>query len=212
MPLSNNYGMFETRLRSLHYKLKKDQNFLSEYYKIIQDQLRNGIIERVTKSNSETELKAKGTHYSPHHAVVRKDLETNKVRIVCHGRVQPRIPKKGRSLNYCLQIRGNYIPRTRIFDMLTKFRQNAWHWSDGRHRESISYRGYQVRRWGHAPILMVGRSVCIQTRNVEYRFNRLVFGLRPSRLILGATIAHHLLKIQAERTRNSRITGEVPER
>ena len=70
MPLSNNYGMCETRLRSLHYKLKKDQNLLREYHKIIQDQQRNGIIERVTKSNSDTEFKAKGTHYSPHHAVV----------------------------------------------------------------------------------------------------------------------------------------------
>ena len=78
MPQSNNYGMCETRLRSLHYKLK-DQNLLSEYHKIIEDQQRNGIIERVTKSNSETELKVKGTHYSPHHAVVRKDRETTKV-------------------------------------------------------------------------------------------------------------------------------------
>ena len=31
-----------------------------------------------------------------------------------------------------------------------------------------------------------------QPEIVEYRFNRLVFGLRPSPSILGATIAHHL--------------------
>ena len=71
MPLSNKYEMCETRLRSLHYKLKKDHNLLSEYHKIIQDQQRNGVIERVKKSNSEPEVKARGTHYSPHHAVVR---------------------------------------------------------------------------------------------------------------------------------------------
>ena len=32
----------------------------------------------------------------------------------------------------------------------------------------------------------------IKPEIVEYRFNRLVFGLRPSPSILGATIAHHL--------------------
>ena len=73
------------------------------------------------KSNSETEVKAKGTHYSPHHAVVRKDRETTKVRIVYDGSAKN--SKEGRSLNDCLQIGDNYIPH--IFDMLTKFRWNA---------------------------------------------------------------------------------------
>ena len=52
---SDNYGMCEIRLRSLHYKLT-DQNLLREYHKIIHNQQRNGIIERVTKSNRETKL------------------------------------------------------------------------------------------------------------------------------------------------------------
>ena len=56
-----------------------------EYHKIIEDEQRNGIIEKVTKSNSETELEVKGTRYSPHHAVVRKDRETTKVRVVYDG-------------------------------------------------------------------------------------------------------------------------------
>ena len=121
MPLSNNYGMWETCLQSLHYKLKKDQNLLSKYHKIIQDQQTNGIIERVPKLNSETEVKVKGTHYSPHHAVVHKDSETTKVCIVYDGSAKN--SKEGQSLNDCLQIGDNYIPH--IFDMLTKFRWNA---------------------------------------------------------------------------------------
>ena len=109
------------RLQSLHYKLTKDHNLLSEYRKIIQHQQRNEIIERMTKLKSETEVKVEGTHYSPHHAVVCKDCETTKVCIVYDGSAKN--SKEGRSLNDCLQIGDNYIPH--IFNMLAKFRWNA---------------------------------------------------------------------------------------
>ena len=121
IPLSNNYGMCKTRLQSLHYKLKKDHNLLSEYRKIIQHQQRNGIIERMTKSKSEIEVKAEGTHYSPHHVVVCKDCETTKVCIVYDGSAKN--SKEGRSLNDYLQIGDNYISHT--FNMLAKFCWNA---------------------------------------------------------------------------------------
>lgn len=73
----------------------------------------------MTKSNSETKLKARITH--PTKVVVRKDRETTKVRIVYDGSAKN--SKEGRSLNDCLQIGDNYVPH--IFDMLTKFRWNA---------------------------------------------------------------------------------------
>ena len=187
MPLSNNYGLCETRLRSLHYKLKKDQNLLSEYHKIIQDQQGNGIIERVTKSNSETELEVKGTHYSPHHAVVRKDRETTKVRIVYDGSAKN--SKEGRSLNDCLQIGDNYIPH--IFDMLTKFRWNAIGLTADIEKAFLMV-GIKPEDRDMLRFLWFEDPFAIKPEIVEYRFNRLVFGLRPSPSILGATIAHHL--------------------
>ena len=187
MPLSDNYGMCETRLRSLHYKLKKDQNLLSEYHKIIHDQQRNGIIERVTKSSSETEPKVKGTHYSPHHAVVRKDRETTKVRIVYDGSAKN--SKEGRSLNDCLQIGDNYIPH--IFDMLTKFRWNAIGLTADIEKAFLMV-GIKPEDRDMLRFLWFEDPFAIKPEIVEYRLNRLVFGLRPSPSLLGATIAHHL--------------------
>ena len=42
------------------------------------DQLRKGIVETVESANEEVE----NIHYLPHHAVVRRNKETTKVRVV----------------------------------------------------------------------------------------------------------------------------------
>ena len=81
LPRTNNYRMCET----LHHKLKGEPNLLHEYDKIIQEQARTEIVERVPKLNDANKLNTKGIYYSPHHAVVRKDRETTKVRIVYDG-------------------------------------------------------------------------------------------------------------------------------
>ena len=121
LPSSNNYGMCESRLRSLHQKLKAKPELLSEYDNIIKEQEQNGIVERAPVKNIENDLEAKRVHYSPHHAVVRKDRETTKVRVVYDGSAKS--SKQDRSLNDCLEVGDNYIPL--IFDMLLKFRWNT---------------------------------------------------------------------------------------
>ena len=55
----------------------------------------------------------KRVYYSPHHAVVRKDRETAKVRIVYDGSAKN--SKEERSLNDCLEVGDSHIPH--IFDM-----------------------------------------------------------------------------------------------
>ena len=100
--------MCATRLRSLHLKLKKEPKLLKEYDNIIQDQRKNGIVEILLASKDEdfketkrnTEVTSKGIHYSPHHAVVRRDRETTKVQVVYDGSAKNR--KDERSLNDCL--------------------------------------------------------------------------------------------------------------
>ena len=188
MPQSNNYGMCEARLRSLHRNLTKEPNLLVEYDKIIQDQLQNGIVERVPKSNSETNfLNAKGTHYSPHHAVVRRDRETTKVRIVYDGSAKN--SKDERSLNDCLHVGDNYIPH--IFDMLSKFRWNAVGLTADIEKAFLMV-GIKPEDRDMLRFLWFDDPLAVKPKVVEYRFNRLVFGLRPSPSILGKTIAHHL--------------------
>lgn len=113
--------MFETRLRSLHHKLKNEPSLLHEYDKIIQEQVQTDIVEKVPNLNNENKPISKRVYYSPHHAVVRKDRETTKIRIVYDGSAKN--SKEEQSLNVCLQVGENHIPH--IFDMLTKFRWNA---------------------------------------------------------------------------------------
>jgi len=118
----SNYGMCVTRLRSLHSKLKREPYLLKEYDSIIQEQQKNGIVETVPEKEDqmpdEDKLNTKRIHYSPHHAVVRRDRKTTKVRIVYDGSAKN--CKDERSLNDCLEVGDNYIPH--VFEMLTRFR------------------------------------------------------------------------------------------
>lgn len=102
LPSSNNYGMCEARLRSLHQKLRIKPEVFSEYDKNIKEQEQDGIVERAPVKHSESDLEAKRAHYSPHHAVVRKDRETTKVRVVYDGSAKS--SKQDRSLNDCLEV------------------------------------------------------------------------------------------------------------
>ena len=120
LPSSDHYQLCENRLRSLHHKLRKDPALLTEYDNIIQEQLNTGIIEEVSSGDFNNE-KATQIHYLPHHAVVRKDRETTKVRIVYDG--SAKTSKDDNSLNDCLETGPNCIPH--VFDMLANFRKNT---------------------------------------------------------------------------------------
>ena len=77
--LPDNYDLCRKRLTGLLQKLKKSPDHLRYYNVMIQDQLRKGIIEPVTDPDQFVEGKL---HYLPHHAVVRTDKQTTKLRIV----------------------------------------------------------------------------------------------------------------------------------
>lgn len=66
---------------------------------------------------AETEVTLKIINKSPHHAVVKRDHEITKARIVCDGSAKN--CKDEQSLHDCLEVVENYIPH--IFEMLTSF-------------------------------------------------------------------------------------------
>lgn len=187
-PSSTNYRMCENRLKSLHHKLKNEPNLLRDYDEIVKDQLQKGIVERVLGPISDaTEEKSKGVHYSPHHAVVRKNRETTKVRVVYDG--SAKYSKEERSLNDCLEVGENYIPH--VFDQLTKFRWNAIGLT-GDIEKAFLMVGIKPVDRDMLRFLWYEDPFSSKPEIAVYRFNRLVFGLRPSPSILGATIEHHL--------------------
>eukprot|EP00795_Rhopilema_esculentum_P005667 gene5667-10907_t len=73
--IPDNYSVSEKRLFSLLNKLKNHPEVLNEYDKIISDQLKNGIIERVDPT---VNFDVGKTHYLPHRAVVREDKTTTR--------------------------------------------------------------------------------------------------------------------------------------
>lgn len=67
-----------------------------------------------------------------------------------------------RSLNDCLEVGGNHTPH--IVDMLTKFRWNTVGLTADIEK-ALFNGGHQTRRSRRAPIFMVPRSVCEETRD-----------------------------------------------
>ena len=64
------------RLYGLERRLKQTPVILREYDAILHEKLDKGIIERVEDSDETPRM----IHYLPHHAVIRQDKETTKVR------------------------------------------------------------------------------------------------------------------------------------
>ena len=75
--LPSNYNISLKRLKGQLGRLKKEPEILEEYDSVIKEQLEKGIIEPVIELE-----RAEKIHYIPHHAVVRKDAKTTKVRVV----------------------------------------------------------------------------------------------------------------------------------
>ena len=94
-PLPTNYNLSRRRLTGLLHRLKQNPEILKEYNSIIQNQLEQGIVEVVKDGVSSGMV-----HYLPHHAVVRHDKDTTKVRVV----YDPFAKSNGPSLNDCLHV------------------------------------------------------------------------------------------------------------
>ena len=186
VPSTNNYQMCSSRLKSLRSKLSQEPALLSEYNNIINEQEKNGIIERAEELCGNEEIN-KGIHFSPHHAVVRKERETTKVRIVYDGSAKS--SKQGRSLNDCLETGPNFIPH--IFDMLAKFRWNSVGLTADIEKAFLNV-GIKKEDRDMLRFLWFKDPTAENPEMVQFRFNRLVFGLRPSPSILCSTIKHHL--------------------
>ena len=110
-PLPDNYELSRRRLHGLLQRLKREPMILREYDAIIRDQLQRGIIEEV---NDSSHLTVK-THYLPHHAVIRQDKKTTKVRVVYDASAR----STGPSLNDCLHTGPKF--NQKILEILLRF-------------------------------------------------------------------------------------------
>ena len=177
-PLPDNYELSLKRLKGLLQKLKRDPEILKEYSAIIQEQLDKGIIEIVEQT-------AGRTHYLPHHAVVRHDKETTKVRIVYDASARA----KGPSLNDCLHTGPKF--NQKILEILIRLRSYPVAWIADIEKAflmiAMSQEDRDVLRF-----LWVDNPRSSNPNVIIYRFARVVFGVSSSPYLLNSTIQHHL--------------------
>ena len=140
-------------------------------------------MEKVAAEDNEKE----NVHYLPHQAVIRRDRETTKLRIVYVGSAKP--PKRTHSLNDCLETGPNYTPQ--LFDTLVNFR---WHkiGLTADIEKAFLIVGINETDRDMLRFLCLKDPDDLNSEIVHLRFTCLVFGLRPSPAILASTIRHHL--------------------
>ena len=118
--LPNDFQLSLDRLNSLHSHLEKDPEILAEYTRIIDEQIKLGIVEYVPEEEQTREfIEQDNVHFLSHFAVIRKDRETTQ-RIVFDR--SAKTADRDYSFNDYLETGPNSLPR--LFDVLTSFRSN----------------------------------------------------------------------------------------
>ncbi|XP_037296552.1 uncharacterized protein LOC115448841 [Manduca sexta] len=182
--LSNNLGLVWGRLKSLTRRL--DNTELKAYDAVLQEQLRDGIIELVSNPNAP---RTHPIHYLPHHCVRHRD-KPEKLRIVYDASAKT---GDGLSLNECLY-RGPLMLED-LTGLLIKFREHPIGIVADVEKAFLQL-GLQNQDRDVTRFLWlkdVNREVC--TDNILHlRFCRVPFGVISSPFLLNATIRYHLMK------------------
>ena len=174
---NNNYFVAKQRLQSTLRKLERE-NMLIEYDNIIQNYLSKEYIEFVENYTHDG-------YYLPHHAVLRLDKLTTKVRIVFDGSA-----KQGNSLslNDCLY-KGPCLLRN-LVDLIYHFQSSPIVvLSDI--QEAFLQININEQDRDFVKFLWVNANKEL----VTYRFTRVPFGLSCSPFLLNVTVAQHLKKL-----------------
>lgn len=186
-PLPDNHQLALKRLRGLQHRLQQQPALLKEYDAIIEDQVKQGVVEVVTDP---TPTDGRAVHYLSHHAVVRQDKTTTKIRIVYDASAKT----TGPSLNDCLYTGPKFDQR--IMDILLRFRTSRIALTADIERAflqiCVEEQDQDVLRF-----LWFDDITKQQPEVRTLKFTRVVFGVSASPFLLNATLRHHLKKYMA---------------
>ena len=160
---------------------------MKAYDEVFVEQLALGIIERIP----ETDYDKKGTFFLPHHPVIKTECDTTKIRVVFDGS-----SKEGNQkfcLNDQLQEGLNTIPN--IFDVLIKFRSKPVALT-GDIQSAFLQIAIDANDRDKLRFLWYDDLNSEQPKLVQFKFARLMFGLKPSPLISGCVVRHHVEKYE----------------
>ena len=164
--------------------MRHTPELIDKYNDIIQNQLKLGVIEKVTCNRKDTTK-----HYIPHHAVINPDKASTKVRVVYDASAM--IKKGQKSLNECL-----YPGPTMLKDLigiLLRFCLNRISIVSDIEKAflqiGLSEDAKDVTRF----FWLKDKERLSLENNVQvYSFNRVPFGIISSPFLLAATLDYHL--------------------
>ena len=176
--LTNEHGSI-ARLEGLVRKLQRDPDMIDKYDEIIQDQLKEGIVERVEEEPNER------VFYIPHKPVKRETATTTKLRIVFDASAKPN--GNSPSLNECLEtgpplqnLLWNVLVRNRLKPIaLTADIKQAYLQVRIRTEDRDVLRFHWIKNKDPSAIDVL-------------RFTRALFGLVQSPFLLAGTLKLHL--------------------
>ena len=181
--LPDNYQLSLKRLHGLLRRLRQSPSVFQEYDRIIQNQLKEGIVQKVEDTTERTG--SNKIHYLPHHAVMQQDKQTTKLRIVYDASAKC----DGPSLNECLYTGPKFDQS--ILNILLRFRTQQVALTADIEKAflmvSMSQNDRDVLRF-----LWVDDIKKDPPELCTLRFARVVFGISSSPFLLNATIQHHL--------------------
>ena len=185
--LPSNYDLCQKRLHGLLRRLKQDTHLLKEYDGVIREQLTKGIVEVVGDLSPQEH---KRIHYLPHHAVIREEKQTTKLRIVYDASAK----STGPSLNDCLYV-GPAFGQS-IMDILLRFRLQKVALVADIEKAFLMISVDEDR--DVLRFLWIEDIESETPRTTVLRFARVVFGVASSPFLLNATIRHHIQGYQAD--------------
>ena len=182
-PLPNNKANSMGRLNNLIKRLQRNPEVFEEYHNVIQDQLKEGIVEEAKEEPTGKEF------YIPHKPVIKKAAESTKMRIVYD--VSAREKETSPSLNECLEtgpplqnllwsvlVRNRLKPVALAGDLKQAFLQIRIRPED---RDSLRFHWIKSKETLEVVVL---------------RFTRALFSLVQSPFLLGGTIKQHLASLR----------------
>ena len=162
--------------------MRQDPDLLQEYDKSIKDQIENDIIEVVEDPDL---VEGERVHYLPHHAVVRRDKQTTKLRVVFDASAK----SSGPSLNDCLHVGTKF--NQRILEILVRFRcHNNGFIADV--EKAFLMVQVHVRDRDVLRFLWVTDPFKDPLGIKVFRFKRVTFGVTASPFLLNATLHYHI--------------------
>ena len=184
--LNSNFDLSMRRLNSTLRHLRASPQVLTEYERILQDQLQKKIIEPAPDYPTGSVV-----HYLPHHPVVKPHAESTKVRIVLDASAKGK--KNQTSLNDCMEKGPCLLPHIPI--LLIKFRlHNIAILADI--EKAFLQIGISECDRDALRILWTDEPWNPQSDLKIYRYTALIFGLKSSPAILDHVIRLHLEKFQ----------------